>query len=497
MTSSGIAVEQRSKETEALRSFLVYSLIGSVALHIGVLAIGIGNLLQRTSEFDTEPLEVTIVEPPTVEAEPTPQEITEPKAEPETPSPPVRADVSNPREVATPQAITPVAIAPLKLKTEPAPKFSSNLKTPQVQQPPEKTSETPEQPQSNTQPQRVLTSEPTNTQQTTTQAVEPSSDRLRGLLGNLRNTRAVQGNSNSNTVEESNNSASPGSNVGVNTGNTGDNGNVSNRRSRGNGTVATAPTGVKIEAPSGNNNPGNNSSRSGNGRAACRECGTSYPEAARRRGIEGKVKVAVDTDEKGNVTNVRIVNSSGNRDLDEETLRQARNWKLKPSATGRQGVAIDTEYAIAGSRRYRELQERKRQRQARQQSTPASTNTAENTSSGQQSTRASNNTETRTRRRRLSPNTPTSQPSTASTSNTRTSDNQRSVRNSLRRLRREPTATQSSPQSQPTATRRRRRIPTQEASSSSTNRLRNALRRSRQPSPSQPSSSTPTQNNNE
>ncbi|MEA5567272.1 energy transducer TonB [Anabaena sp. UHCC 0399] len=463
MTFSGIAVEQRSKETEALRSFLVYSLIGSVALHIGILAIGIGNLLQRTPDLENEPLEVTIVDPPTVETEPTPLEIKpEPKPEPET----------RPQ----PQKIAPVAIAPVKLNPEPVQKVSNNLKTPQVQQPPEKISTPTQKLQSTTQPQPVLTSEPTNTQQTAIQAVEQSSNKLRGLLNGIRDTRA-----NSDAVGESNNSTTTGSNVPVQSSN--------NRRSRGIETQATAPSPTKIETPPSSNNT-NNSSRSGNGRAACRDCGIKYPEAARRRGVEGKVEVAVDTDEKGNVTNVRIVNSSGNRDLDQETLRQARNWKLKPSASGRSGVSIATEYAITGSRRYRELQERKRQAQARQQAAAANRNTTEAESSSRQTSRASSNTETstrsntetRVRRRRLSP---TSQPSTASsTNNTRTSENQRSIRNSFIRAQRERTDTPSSSRSQPTATRRRRRIPTQEASSSSASKLRNALRRSRQPSQS-------------
>ncbi|MBD2362212.1 energy transducer TonB [Anabaena minutissima FACHB-250] len=464
MTFSGIAVEQRSKETEALRSFLVYSLIGSVALHIGILAIGIGNLLQRTPDLENEPLEVTIVDPPTVETEPTPLEIKpEPKPEPET----------RPQ----PQKIAPVAIAPVKLNPEPVQKVSNNLKTPQVQQPPEKISTPTQKLQSTTQPQPVLTSEPTNTQQTAIQAVEQSSNKLRGLLSGIRDTRA-----NSDAVVESNNSTTTGSNVPVQSSN--------NRRSRGIETQATAPSPTKIETPPSSNNT-NNSSRSGNGRAACRDCGIKYPEAARRRGVEGKVEVAVDTDEKGNVTNVRIVNSSGNRDLDEETLRQARNWKLKPAANGRSGVSIATEYAITGSRRYRELQERKRQAQARQRAAAAANrNTTEAESSSRQTSRASSNTETstrsntetRVRRRRLSP---TSQPSTASsTNNTRTSENQRSIRNSFIRARRERTDTPSSSRSQPTATRRRRRIPTQEASSSSASKLRNALRRSRQPSQS-------------
>ncbi|MEA5619427.1 TonB family protein [Cronbergia sp. UHCC 0137] len=100
-----------------------------------------------------------------------------------------------------------------------------------------------------------------------------------------------------------------------------------------------------------------------NGRAVCRECNARYPESARRRGIEGRVEVVVDADDQGNVTNVRIARSSGDSDLDEETLKQARNWKLKPVQGGRQGVSIGTEFALRGSHRHREAQQRKKQRE--------------------------------------------------------------------------------------------------------------------------------------
>ncbi|MDP5339714.1 MAG: energy transducer TonB, partial [Nodularia sp. (in: cyanobacteria)] len=47
MSFSGITVKHRSQEVEALKTFLIYSLIGSLTLHIGVLASGIGSLLVR------------------------------------------------------------------------------------------------------------------------------------------------------------------------------------------------------------------------------------------------------------------------------------------------------------------------------------------------------------------------------------------------------------------------------------------------------------------
>lgn len=87
---------------------------------------------------------------------------------------------------------------------------------------------------------------------------------------------------------------------------------------------------------------------SSNSRADCSpgECNSQNPQAARRQTIENRVEVAVDTDEEGNVTSVRLLRSSGNRIVDEEHLRQARTWKFKPSPTGRQEVSVGTQHTV-------------------------------------------------------------------------------------------------------------------------------------------------------
>ncbi|MHC5748978.1 MAG: energy transducer TonB, partial [Nostoc sp.] len=69
MSFSGITVEQRSKEVEALKSFLTYSLIGSLALHIGVLSSGISNYLTRVPTGEDDAIELAIVDSPTAEPE--------------------------------------------------------------------------------------------------------------------------------------------------------------------------------------------------------------------------------------------------------------------------------------------------------------------------------------------------------------------------------------------------------------------------------------------
>ena len=69
MGLSSIASEQRAKEAEALRSVLIFSLIGSLAVHLGLLTLGNINFLNKAPEIEEKPLEVVIVDPPTPEVE--------------------------------------------------------------------------------------------------------------------------------------------------------------------------------------------------------------------------------------------------------------------------------------------------------------------------------------------------------------------------------------------------------------------------------------------
>ncbi|MBD6618343.1 energy transducer TonB [Komarekiella sp. 'clone 1'] len=458
MSFSGITGEQRSKEVEALKSFLTYSLIGSLALHIGALSSGIGNFLARVPELEEEPIELAIVEPTT---------------EPEKPVKEVPEEIKKQPTV-----------------TQPVQKVVESPKTPPVQQQPEKITPVPQKVQPINTPQKEVV---TRSEAPVTSApVTQPNDNLRQQLSGLRDSRPTPGGSDNpvpaNTLSNS------GSGVALNTG-TGRGIGTGTGIGRGIGTgnqsgnrspVVTAPT-----APTP---PKINNSGTGNGRAACRECAAKYPEAARRRGIEGRVEVAVDTDEKGNVTNVRVAKSSGNRDLDEETLRQARNWKLKPASGGRQGVSIATEYAIQGSRRHRQAQEQKKRREAQQRNQQTATsNTDTNT--------------TRRRRRSLTPtivDVPPERPvqsrvtpqirrprvennAAGSTSEPRTTRTQGTARESLRSIRRERVSNPS-PKPQATPNRRRRRENTN--TSQSQNKLRQSLRQLRQQPQSQPPAGT-------
>ncbi|MEA5598155.1 energy transducer TonB [Rivularia sp. UHCC 0363] len=167
--------------------------------------------------------------------------------------------------------------------------------------------------------------------------------------GNLRDTLSGIRESQENTKISSNNTAPFSPNTSNNSNSDiGESSNSSPRRKRrtfGGSNVATAPT----SPSSGGNGLGSGTGEEvgdGDGRAACRKCDKVYPVWAKRRGIEGQITVTVDTDAQGNVTNVRLLSSSGNSRLDKEHLKLARNWKLKPSSNGRQGVRIVTKYEL-------------------------------------------------------------------------------------------------------------------------------------------------------
>ncbi|WP_414755761.1 energy transducer TonB [Anabaena sp. CCY 9910] len=499
MTFSGYNVEQRSKEVKALQSFLTYSFIGSMALHIGLLASGLGNFLARIPQVEEEPIEIAIVDPVTAEVEKAPEAVlAEPKTDNASGGGSQGGGGGSSSEIAIatkPQVINQV---------RPVPKAVDNFKTPQVQQQPQKTITSIEK----AEPVNKLSQEIATEPQAPTKSaiVNPStnqsSDNLRRLLSGLRDSQAVQGNVGSGTGSSlvSGSGRGTGNGIGSGTGNgigsgTGNGNGTGNDNGTGNGTgngsgtrsaIATTSTPPKIRTEPSESN------RSGNGRAACRECNARYPEAARRRGIEGRVEVAVDTDAQGNVTGARIARSSGNRELDDETLRQARNWKLKPAEGGRQGVAIATEFALQGSRRHRQVQEQKKRREAEarsQQTTAANNDSTEGTrrrrrlvTSTEANTPAQTSRETRIRRIRES----TSEGSNTPTSATRTG----TARESLRRIRRERTTNNSAQEAPQTPTRRRRRENAQSASQDKLRATLRGLRQPAQPAPAAPPAST-------
>ena len=437
MSFSG--VEYRSQEVETVKTFLIYSVIGSLALHIGLLSSGLGSWLTTEPKQRYEPIELVIIDPtePKVEEAEKPPAIIPPKIKTSQPTKIVTSTVTPVTQAKIEPKITPSLVAPQQ-----QPKVKTVATSP-VPQPPQPAIPPPQESVANL--ESILTSK-LSTSPITVPQTNQGSEKLRETLSGLRNSRVTQ--ESATTNNNTNNTRLEPSPVAVAP------------------TTPTPPpikTNPETKTPP-NNNPSANSRGSGNGRAACSQCNAQYPEFARRRGIEGRVEVAVDTDAQGNVTNVRIVGSSGNSRLDDETLRQARNWKLKPSESGRQGVSIATEFALQGSRRHQRVQQRKRSRQTAT-STPSSTSNT--------NTPATNTTK-KPRIRRTT--TPVQNTATGSSSTRRTSPpTPGNVRESLRRVRSQQTTKQTTTTS----------ASPDNTSSSSQNKLRSLLRNSRQTSPSE------------
>ena len=384
MEFSSVTIEQREKEAEALKTFLFFSLIGSLVLHIGILALAINRFFLKFPEVREEPIEVTILE--TI-----PQEVTQLPVEikslaktnsgggggnkgggistpTETALNMIKSSVApitkqaqlkittnliskqsqtltnrEPAKTLTPIQTNPIenttpepATTPPPVETKPIQKLDENANTlastqPQVQTKPTKITPL----KSETQPNASSNNIPSNS---TASTQLPQNKNILGNLGDRSRNSLGTGNG-------------TGSGTGVGNGIGNSTGNESGNKPKSENTpIATAPK-----------PPIENSSKLN--RADCIQCQIKYPDRARQRGIEGNAEVAIDTDSQGNVTRVRLVRSSGDSELDQAAQQAAQEWKLTPTAEGREGVRASVNFAIKGSQRHRKLQERQIQKQ--------------------------------------------------------------------------------------------------------------------------------------
>jgi TonB family protein len=401
MSVSQVVIKHRQEESQHLRTLLICSLTGSFLLHIGILVSGILDLLKSATEQEIapKPIEITFIEVPQKKPEPITKKII--PTPPEKLSKPTRKTIQNTSPIPLSSPVekieqkthvvkpsrnisnftkpnistfkTPISQIP-KIKTrsfstpepvkeiipqptsEPTPKVTPRSFsipepipeptpkiTPRSFSTPEPTPEPIPEPTPKITPRSFSTPEPAKEIIPQPTPVNNTNfDKLRDSLSqnssnssdNIRNARTlIDGNSNDNPYQINNNDvpASPG---------LPDNNSGNNSHQR---TLRTTFTGDSNENKTAMNPQ---TSNSGDGRASCVQCGTSYPSWARRRGVEGRIVVTVDTDSAGNVINLELVSSSGSGRLDEEHLNMVKRWKLKPSENGRTGVTIATEYVL-------------------------------------------------------------------------------------------------------------------------------------------------------
>jgi TonB family protein len=394
MEFSSVTIEQREKEAEALKTFLFFSLIGSLVLHIGILALAINKFFLKFPEVREEPIEVTILETIPQEVNQLPVEIKSLaktnsgggggnkgggiSTPTETALNMIKSSVApitkqaqlkittnliskqsqtltnrEPAKILTPVQTNPIenttpepATTPPPVETKPIQKLDENANTlastqPQVQTKPTKITPL----KSETQPNASSNNIPSNS---TASTQLPQNKNILGNLGDRSRNSLGTGNG-TGVGNGIGNGTGSGTGVGNGIGNS--TGNESGNKPKSENTpIATAPK-----------PPIENSSKLN--RADCIQCQIKYPDRARQRGIEGNAEVAIDTDSQGNVTRVRLVRSSGDSELDQAAQQAAQEWKLTPTAEGREGVRASVNFAIKGSQRHRKLQERQIQKQ--------------------------------------------------------------------------------------------------------------------------------------
>ncbi|MBC5794494.1 TonB family protein [Sphaerospermopsis sp. LEGE 00249] len=432
MGLSSVILDQREKEATALKSFLIYSLIGSLALHIGVLALGIGKFIQRVSQTQEEPIEITIVETvPEIIAKPQEIKNSQPKInsasggsggsggnnnfksslpekttlsvsnaaiQPIVKQPQLkttqnfvvkqRQTLTIPEKTITQPSLTTTPIAktiPEPTTTQPSltttpiskitEKITEKVETETTTQP---TVEQPEQTVipdtklSNVPAPKLITPSSVSVSSNNTSTTSSSQNSLSNLGNRLRSGLSKGTENGTGNGEGSGTGDGIGNSAGKGTGNGIGNGagkGTGNGIGNGERNIAIAPKPRSVNGTKLN-------------RADCIRCDIKYPDKARRRGIEGRAEVALDTDTNGNVTFVRLIRSSGDSELDEAAQQAVQEWKLTPLDGGRQGVRASINFAIQGSQRHRQIKERQRERQREaSQPKPKITNPQESTSS--------------------------------------------------------------------------------------------------------------------
>jgi protein TonB len=72
----------------------------------------------------------------------------------------------------------------------------------------------------------------------------------------------------------------------------------------------------------------------------------AFPEGARQRGETGTVRVRLRVDDKGQVTQVEVLETSGSRELDRATQDYFRRWRFRPALRDGQPVASEATSAM-------------------------------------------------------------------------------------------------------------------------------------------------------
>ncbi|MGL5877103.1 MAG: TonB family protein [Xenococcaceae cyanobacterium] len=325
MSLSQIATQQREKEQKRDTKLLTWTVPISIALHLAALAFGANLPRHNTPEIVKEPIEVLTIEPekkqipPPKLPQPEKPKLIPPKVEAKKIAPkPVIKKVARGGDGKKPTLKSSPSVAKVSKPIAPTPKpmiKNEPIAPPPTPQPPTPPPEIVKRPLPPLPP--LPRPEP---QPLPTEAPLPN------------NTLLTQSNPNSSFAIPNNN---PGTSSTVNNGQVG--GQVGGTGS--DDPLAKAGNEVGGEGGTGGDGSG--------GKVSCIECPKpDYPDDAREKEIEGKVRVSIDIDAEGNVMDVKIASSSGHTELDEAAIDKAREWKFDKSQSGKKGMIIAINFKL-------------------------------------------------------------------------------------------------------------------------------------------------------
>lgn len=357
MSSSIFCIEQRQKEKQQARKWLVWGLVGSAVLHSSI-ALAMGIFYEKSTLTD-EPIELMIVEKP----EPSPPEpvIAKEKSKPKhlvTPPPPLKK-----LPQASPQAIpTPIP----QTKTEKIQPIKNQLPAPAK-------SSSPRSVASPTQSRAKVTPRSSSPQ------ISPqlsSSEQRKPLLTTSAPSTTTVSDSDENTSNPLAPSTSPRINGAVQplSGNDNSQGRGQLRASFG-GTSRGGEDGVPGGVPRGTTEsvaasrgtpprpkPQPQQPARQQGISCISHCQPSYPSVL--NGAEGNASVQVALDASGNVVSATLIGVHSNSQLNREALLAARKMKFTASPDGqRASVKITVNFTVAGSEFDRKARDRREQQE--------------------------------------------------------------------------------------------------------------------------------------
>ena len=388
MSLSSFCIEQRERETQRLKSFLAFSLMGSALLHGALLILGATIPWEQVWESEVEPIEFTLVEPtePEEKQEKDEKKEEEPQLEVTADSSGIRTLLSSIGNGSSDMSLS--AELPRQERSSPLPKPLQNV--PPTQSPvTTATARLENSVESIIDRIRNLGRQSPSSSEEESKVAANSSSNTQGepqALGNFRSNAPVprgsnRGNSNLSSEGSRNTDAGDIGTIAAREASNDRSSATNTLRDRGTlpkpgreTTIAAVPRNRKPEMPvveeSGSD------SRGSDFRGYTQP---KYPSRARRRGIEGDTRVTFDVDENGRAVNVRVARSSGNEELDRAVVEEAKRRWHDPSARGRRDVSATVAFEIEGSQRQGQNRERRRQREEAQRNREAADTAARET----------------------------------------------------------------------------------------------------------------------